>query len=406
MATQRNYFASEAWSNYLNEVRRRVHGNWDQVFMTLVPDAMEPAMNRAPRHVPCPRHGGTDGFRCYSDFRTTGGTVCNTCGPNKDGFATLQWLTGWTFSEAVKAVGDVLGVQYEKGRGGVRTTTPKVVLAPPPPPKSAAEIAREDAQKAKRLMEVWNGSVGLLEPAGAPARAYLERRCLKPLVGPLEDLRVHPGLDYYENKTLVGTFPALLCLLRQANAQPCTLQRIYLTEDGLKAPVDTPKKVMPYRSTVQYAGSAVRLDHQIGTVICVAEGVETALAWRAMTGLPTWAGCVAGLMENMVLPESVQVVLGVGDRDLPSRGAEQGRGQQAADTLIERVKATGRKAAVFLPPFAPAPGAVKGVDWADVLQAFGQEAARQQPFAVECREQVRQVLESLGLSWESSNAHF
>lgn len=111
-ARSNNYFASDKWREYRDEVKRRAYGNWDQILLSLAPEGLTAAVSAGGRHVSCPRHGGTDGFRMFNDFRLTGGSVCNTCGTHADGFASLQWLYGWTFSEAVRAVGDVVGVQH------------------------------------------------------------------------------------------------------------------------------------------------------------------------------------------------------------------------------------------------------------------------------------------------------
>lgn len=405
-ARRNNYFASDKWREYRDEVKRRAYGNWDQILLSLAPEGLTAAVSAGGRHVPCPRHGGTDGFRMFNDFRLTGGSVCNTCGTHADGFASLQWLYGWTFSEAVRAVGDVVGVQhYRDDDSNSPRPAAKIDLVEPPKRKSPEQVAREDEAKARRMAEAWNGSYALTDPEAEIARAYLRNRGITSSVGPLEDLRFHPGMAYFENKVNLGEFPTLLCLMRQPDGAPTTIQRIFLTPDGQKADVDHPKKIMPYRSTVRYAGSAVRLDHQLGPVLCATEGVETGLAWRAMTGLPTWSTCVAGLLEELVIPESVKILIACGDHDLPTKGHEYGRGWTAATKLVERVRGSGRKAAIYLPNFE-LDGFGNKMDWLDVLNLYGLEYARHQPFALQVRDVVAAMLGDMGLSWEQSYAHF
>src|SRR5690606_7438327 len=133
--------------------------------------------------------------------------------------------------------------------------------------------------------------------------------------GTLDDLRFHPAVSYWENGVDIAEYPAMLRLLRQPNGEPMTIERLYLSPDGRKAPVEKQKKIMPRRSTAEYHGSCVRLDHEVGTVLCVAEGVETALSYRAMLGLPTWATTVAGLMETLMIPSHVELVLIAADLD-------------------------------------------------------------------------------------------
>ena len=57
----------------------------------------------------CPVHGGKDGFRLFSNYQENGACVCNTCGEFRDGFKTLEWINGWSFFEALKHVGALLG---------------------------------------------------------------------------------------------------------------------------------------------------------------------------------------------------------------------------------------------------------------------------------------------------------
>lgn len=395
----------ERWRSYSDEVKKAAYGNWEVIMSALAGPHLQPALTNFAKHVPCPRHGGTDGFRLYNDFRLTGGAVCNSCGPMPDGWAVLKWLYGWSYAECLRAVGDVVGVRHPSDRTAA-PIAPKVKLVPPPPAESPAQIARKNEAKAQRLTEAWSSSLPLSHPDAEPARLYLANRGLVNLVGPLEDLRYHPAMPYYENNIKHGDFPALLCLLRQPSGEPLTLQRIFLTPDGHKPDLEHPKKMMPYRTTSQYGGSAVRLDHAVGTVLCVTEGVETGLAWRAMAGLPTWATCVAGLMEELVVPDSVRIVIACGDLDPASIGHDYGRGYSAAHTLVARVRESGRLGAAFLPPYTLEPNAVSGVDWNDVLNHHGLEQARGEPFVVNVRNQIAQMLERMGMGWQSALSHY
>ena len=399
------YFQTMNWQEFKDSVKRGAYGNWDQVALRLAGDSLSNAVAKTGKHVSCPRHGGTDGFRLFNDFRLTGGAVCNTCGNFADGFALLQWLYGWNFAECVRAVGEVLGIAPEDGNRHRPVAGPVIPVAVPAA-KSAEQVAREDEAKAMRMRQAWEGAFSIEDPRSGIGRDYLRNRGITSAVGPLEDIRFHPGLTYVENRVDLGKFPTLLCLLRQPNGNPTTLQRIYLTPEGAKAQVEHPKKMMPYRSTSQYAGSAVRLDHEVGAVLCAGEGVETCLAWRAMTGLPTWATCVAGLLEELVIPDSVRLVVVCGDWDLPAAGYQEGRGAIAAEKLVARVRESGRKAAAILPSPSMLPEYQEGADWLDVLGAYGLEQARQQEFSAGVREQVAIMLEGMGLEWADARAHY
>lgn len=71
---------------------------------------LEPALARPGRHVPCPVHGGSDGFRVFRDVEETGGGICNSCGPRRGGFALLMWANVWGFRETLEAVARDLGL--------------------------------------------------------------------------------------------------------------------------------------------------------------------------------------------------------------------------------------------------------------------------------------------------------
>ena len=400
--------AYEKAKSYGEEVKRAAKGKWDCVFNALAGPVLAPALARGTRHGPCPRHGGTDGFRFYKDYKETGGSTCNTCGHFADGFATLNFIYGWTFVESIRQIGDLFGIPHydEDGTAHVVNRTPIAMVAPAPQ-KTAEQVAAEDERKAKALVQVWEESFALSSTEAAIGRSYLTRRSLNDVVGPLQDVRFHPSLEYRDReRKVVGHFPALLGLLTQSTGKPLTIQRIYLTPNGDKAPVEAAKKFMPFRSGSQYHGSAVRLDHDIGPVLCVGEGLETMLAWRAMTGLPSWACCVEQLLSNLMIPDQVRVLVVAADKD-PVKGENpDGVGQMAAQALVERVRATGRKAAMILPPLPLEEGADKGPDWADVLKAHGLEAARRMPFAVGVRKQVREMVEEMGRGWDSVHSHF
>ena len=76
-------------------------GRWDAIFRSLAPQLGE-AMDANGSHVPSPVSGGKDRFRLFSDWKETGGSVSNAEGTFTDGLATLMYVNGWNFGEAVK----------------------------------------------------------------------------------------------------------------------------------------------------------------------------------------------------------------------------------------------------------------------------------------------------------------
>lgn len=103
-------------------VREAARGHWDAIFCALAP-MLKAAMQQPGKHVPCPVHGGKDGFRLFPDYADAGSCVCNTCGSFRDGFETLEWLHGWGFAETLKRVSCVLGLQPRQGEEVVARET-------------------------------------------------------------------------------------------------------------------------------------------------------------------------------------------------------------------------------------------------------------------------------------------
>ena len=72
-----------------SRVKDDARGRWQRVLSDLAP-ALQDAVAKRGKHVPCPVHGGRDGFRVFPDVSETGGGVCNTCGYFVDGFSLLM----------------------------------------------------------------------------------------------------------------------------------------------------------------------------------------------------------------------------------------------------------------------------------------------------------------------------
>lgn len=219
----------------VNNLKRGAKGRWDSIFLALAP-SLGAAIDRAPRHVPCPVHGGKDGFRLFKDWQDTGASICNTCGAHGDGIATLMWVNGWDFKETVEAIDKFLGTGFKKF---ARTTTSR----------GPAYNAEEDDVAANEklrgaLNRVWNESVPISDRDAEPARLYLARRGIS--ISPPETLRFHPELAYHDGDKKVGRYPAIIAMVSGTQGNPVTIHRTYLTQDGKKAPVESPKKLMSY----------------------------------------------------------------------------------------------------------------------------------------------------------------
>lgn len=342
------------------EVKIAAQGTWDSILWSLAPQLRD-ALERPGHHVPCPVHGGKDGYRTFPDVAETGGSVCNTCGIHADGFATLMWATGMGFKETISEV-----------KAYLRLGTSK-----PLPARVVKRVEKSDKKEDEKLRlslnRVWNESIQIRERDAEPARLYLARRGIS--ISPPESLRFHPSLPYYDGKERIGDYPAIISMVSGAQGNAVTIHRIYLTQDGNKAQVKAPKKLMMYPSDRKIVGGAIRVSPAArkSSTLLVAEGVETTLAVIEGTReaeFPVWSTVNALLMENFVPPEWTTRVIIFGDKDLPTEQHPKGHGQEAAKKLVQRLWQRGIQASAIIPAGEIPPGE-KSLDWLDILKTQG-----------------------------------
>ncbi len=217
-----------------------------------------------------------------------------------------------------------------------------------------------DERRRKVLERLWGQSLPLDHPKAEVARRYLEARGLDlGKVLPVENLRLHPSLPYREEKDTppLGVFPVLLARVVHPAHGLVALHRTYLHPEGKgkgKAPVPSPKKLTSPVFEGATRGAAIPLyPPEEGKPLALAEGVETALAVRELTGWPVWATVSAGGLEAVLLPSEVREVVLCADHDR--------RGLLAAKTLAARLLEEGRTVRVAVPP-------KEGKDWLDLLE--------------------------------------
>jgi phage/plasmid primase-like uncharacterized protein len=109
-------------------------------------------------------------------------------------------------------------------------------------------------------------------------------------------------------------------------------------------------------------GGAIRLYlPEAGQPLALAEGIETALAVREVTGWPVWATIAALFMKEVVLPHEVKEVVIAADHDRA--------GIDAAHALARKLLREGREVRLAVPP-------EEGDDWLDVLVKSGAGSGR------------------------------
>lgn len=351
---------------FTEQVKRNASGQWDRLLWTLVPE-IQPALDRkGKRHITCPFHGGANDFRVDRNVERDGRCYC-TCFPahSIDGWGLVMKARDWDFPRAVEEVDAVLG-----GRG-YQPTTPFV------PPARAEKVRKEptDAELMARMQKWWGQALELDDPAASAARLYLKGRKIGEVLLPLSDVRLHPDLGYYREKDddtfeKLGSYPCLLSVIRAPDGRVSTLHRAWITHDGTKVHHEDARKQYSSPKAVPITGGAIRLDDAMRSpVLHVAEGLETALAARAITRQPTWSTVNAGMLERLQVPDAVRLVVIWADLD------RSGAGERAAKALAERLVGQGIAVMVFLPP-VPLPDGVKTIDWNDIVATIGLDACR------------------------------
>ena len=428
----------------VNQIRALANGHWDSVFAVLAP-MLHQAMEHPGKHYPCPVHGGQDGFRLYKDYRNNGACVCNTCGKQRDGFATLCWVNGWNFHTALERVAQVLNAlpdeEYEvieshdigtrivgiigfagytvrhpygtkaytvlletngssqtlygadlrraletagaaqgdrveitqltrqvlKNRNGRQMQ--RILWCARRLPSEAEEAKMLEQKHKKNVLlaaaieDGWNRALPFSwkDPKTAPMANYLRRRALAVRDPALvSDLRFSPSETYRDENGNRTEHPAMIAAVRDANGTLVTIHRTFLTEDGRKAAVDKPKKLCALPDGVTVNGAAIRFG-KAGTVLCFAEGIETALSVAIATGLPCWSCVSAGGLERVTVPRCVKTVFIFADKD------RSGTGQKVALALQRRLQNDGILSCILLPQDDISEHS-KGVDWNDVLR--------------------------------------
>lgn len=320
-----------------DEIRANARGRWPEIIGALVGQDYISGKNG-----PCPGCGGRDRFQ-FNRRSDAGAFVCRAH-PRQggDGFELLAHALGLSFAEAMRQVGDFLGLTHYNA-------APRRPAPPPPAPA----VDWSQARKAARGM--WHSARQI--EASDPAGRYLASRGLA-LPGTATALRFHPSLSYWNAGREIGRFPALLARISRLDGLGAGLHRSWLSEAGRKLAIDG----LPARKLFKagdLTGTAVQLAPPDAGRLAIAEGIETALAFSQATGCPCWAALSAGALARWQPPEAARKVYIAVDVDAA--------GEAAAAALAKRLLAAGLE--VFL---APPPGAG---DWNDAIRG----AAHAQP---------------------------
>lgn len=194
----------------------------------------------------------------------------------------------------------------------------------------------ERARKLAFCKSIWDTAQGA---QGSPVATYLAQGRHIPTKRLSTALRYHPTAPRdYEHKR---HSPAMLALVCDFSGFPTGLHITYLAEGFLKHA----GRIMVGR----VAGGAVRLS-DYGDELAIAEGVESALAYSHLKGVPCWAVLSTSGLSSFQPPIDVEKLIIAADRD------DRGAGMKFAHALAERVENSEIDAAP------------NGLDWNDVLR--------------------------------------
>jgi DNA primase len=262
-----------------------------------------------------PRQGDRFGCCPFHDERTPSFSVndfkgfyhCFGCGAHGDVLDWWQKAEGLSFVDAVE--------RLRREAGAAPTAAP---IRPREPVDAEAERKRAEARA------IWTETTPI---GGTVAETYL-RDARAIAIGLPDCLRFHPGLRADREGSL---WPALVAAVTDAAGDLVAIQRTFLKLDGSKAPIDRPKRALG-----PVGLGAVRLA-PAGTLIGLAEGIETALSAMELFRVPVW--CVLGSnLARLTLPAGVRHVVIFADR-----GAA---GEAAATKATERYRQERRKVVV------------------------------------------------------------
>lgn len=295
-----------------DKLKEDVVGRWPGIFNQLGIEIGDG------RHKSCPIcQEGKDRFR-FDDKGGMGTWYCNNCGAG-DGWSLIQKVLHVDFKEALEEVAGLIGSV------------------------EVSSVLKESVMTKEKMRSIYEGSVPVND--NDPVTRYLKGRGLTKIP---TMLRYHPNC--YESETKRPQ-KAMMAVFIGADNIACTMHRTYLTEDGEKMPIESPKKILPCLGKMN--GGAVRL-YPVGEVLGIAEGIETAIAASQDSGFPVWAALNSGMMECFEPPKEVKQVLIFADNDTNYAG------QKSAYVLAHKLAMKKMPAIVYVPD-------IPGKDWADVV---------------------------------------
>lgn len=272
---------------------------------------------------------------------------CFGCGAHGDVIAFVGHFHGLGFADAL-----------------VHLESDTWVARPHPPntsPAAATKASPTAAEMRCWAAEIWRRAQ--LLSTGDPAHLYLTGRGLR--VEPSNRgaaLRFHPSLKHPETQRC---HPAMVAAVRDVGGNLIAVQRTYLERDAAGAWHKLSGVEDAKLSVSSCRGGAVQLsppDYAREPHLGLAEGVETGLSCEQMFGIPVWVPLAVTGLLTVELSFGVSDVIVFADRmSDPLVETQLAKG-------VRRLRATGRRVAVWRPIECLAPG--NGGDFNDVLEGI------------------------------------
>ena len=201
--------------------------------------------------------------------------------------------------------------------------------------KPPATVPNQD-----HALEIWRAA----RPApDTPVEDYLCHRGITIPVPPT--LRYYPAVRYERSGLCL---PCMIAAVQAPDRKVTAIHRTWIRDDGKgKAGVSTPKM-----SLGSIGAGAVRLG-PAGSVLGLAEGIESALSAAQLFGLPVWASLSASRLDRLWLPPNSLELHLFADNGAP--------GHEAAERAAKAYQAQGRRVVVRFPP-------EQFGDWNDALR--------------------------------------
>jgi hypothetical protein len=200
------------------------------------------------------------------------------------------------------------------------------------------EHHQRQARKAEDFATKIARIIGECRPiAGTLAEDYLLSRGIRPPYP--SALRYHPRVWTRDKAGELGHSHAMVSIVTRKPGGPgVALHRTFLTRDGGKN-----QNVEAVRKMLGPCKCAGVWPDELGEVLAIAEGVETALSFQKLSSVPSVAALDAGKIAHVEVPDSVRELIIAADHD------HSGTGLKAAKAAMRKHWKPWRLVRVLMP---------------------------------------------------------